>query len=127
MLSRGEYKLKQLLDCLLPDENYIDNFRPDWLCNPSTGANLELDRYYPKLKIGIEFNGPQHRKQYNPYQWHKDHIKKHLCAKQQVIRLVFYANELTLPQIYQKLQDVQQMRKAWANGQTWVKGSLYDI
>lgn len=37
--------------------------RPDWMRNPETGKNLEIDCYSDDLKIGIEYNGPHH------YQW----------------------------------------------------------
>lgn len=32
----------------------------DWLINKKTGKNLRIDAYYPKSKIAIEYNGPQH-------------------------------------------------------------------
>lgn len=39
-------------------------FRPEWLMNPDTGANLELDIWIPELKIGIEYDGfPWHEKE----------------------------------------------------------------
>ena len=34
--------------------------RPDFLKNPETGHNLEIDCYNDKLKIGVEYNGIQH-------------------------------------------------------------------
>lgn len=34
--------------------------RPQWLCNPETGYNLELDCYNPTLKLAVEYNGEQH-------------------------------------------------------------------
>lgn len=43
--------------------------RPDFLKNPKTGRNLELDMYNPELKIAVEYNGIQHRT-YAPY-FHK--------------------------------------------------------
>jgi hypothetical protein len=36
--------------------------RPDWLKNPETGENLELDCYNDELKIAVEYNGEQHYK-----------------------------------------------------------------
>lgn len=35
-------------------------YRPDFLLNPETGKNLELDAYYPDWKIALEYNGIQH-------------------------------------------------------------------
>jgi len=119
--SKSELRLKVLLDKVLPNEEYMDNYRPDWLKNPETGCNLELDRFYPNLKIGIEFNGTQHRKKNNELQWNRDRTKKHLCAKHGVIRLVFYANELNEQTVISKLKDVSDMRNCWQQGLVWSK------
>lgn len=119
--SKSELRLKVLLDKVLPTEEYMDNYRPDWLKNPETGCNLELDRFYPNLKIGIEFNGPQHRKKNNEAQWNRDRTKKHLCAKHGVIRIVFYANELNEQTVISKLKDVSDMRNCWQQGLVWSK------
>lgn len=35
---------------------------PDWLWNPETGKQLELDCYNDELKIAVEYNGEQHYK-----------------------------------------------------------------
>ena len=35
---------------------------PDWLRNPETGRDLELDCYNPDVGIAVEYNGPQHYK-----------------------------------------------------------------
>lgn len=45
---------------IYPDTVY--NLRPDWLKNPSTGNNFELDIYIPSLRIAVEFDGsvPSH-------------------------------------------------------------------
>lgn len=118
MISEGERKLKRLLDKALPDQTYMDNYRSDWLKNPATGKNLELDRYYPNQKLGIEYNGSQHRKRVNEEQWRRDKLKKHLCGNHGVIRLVFYRDELSLRIVQDKLQDVRDMRSAWAEGKS---------
>lgn len=33
------------------------NFRPNWLKNPNTGMNFELDIYIPEIKTAIEYDG----------------------------------------------------------------------
>jgi len=55
------------------------SLRPDWLKNPKTGRNLEIDIYFPKHKIAVEYNGKQH---YHPidfagrgYAWAKANLK----------------------------------------------------
>ena len=35
----------------------ISNYRPDWLRNRKTSANLEIDVWIPSKKIGIEYDG----------------------------------------------------------------------
>lgn len=62
--------------------------RPDFLKNPETGRNLELDGYNEELKIGFEYNGIQHycfpngfnktRKEFE-YQLRKDKFKLEKC------------------------------------------------
>ena len=50
----------------LIDNKYkvFSNCRPDWMKNPFTGKNLEIDIYLPELKLAIEVDGPQHH-EYN--------------------------------------------------------------
>ena len=69
------------------------NIRPDFLKNPNTGRNLELDMYDPISRIAIEYNGIQHYK-FTP-KFHKnveefnkqigrDKIKKQLCDENNI-------------------------------------------
>ena len=46
--------MKTSLDIIYPGEKHEDNYRPDWL------FGMELDRYYPDLKLGFEHQGQQH-------------------------------------------------------------------
>ena len=43
------------------------SFWPNWLKNPETDKELELDIYNDELKIAIEYNGEQHYKYPNKY------------------------------------------------------------
>lgn len=64
--------------------------RPDFLRNPETGRNLEIDCYNPELKIGAEYNGKQHyvfpnytgmsRKEFLD-QVRRDRFKKEACDR----------------------------------------------
>lgn len=65
------------------------SIRPDFLKNPITGLNLELDGYCEELKLAFEYQGAQHSK-YIPhfhrtgpqefmYQVKKDEYKAKLC------------------------------------------------
>lgn len=122
-LSPGEREMKMILDNILKEEIFIDNYRPDWLKNPNTNRNLELDRYYPNLKIGFEYNGLQHRKKVDTEQWERDKIKKRLCGKAGVIKLVVYQKELTENILLEKIKETIEMRECWKNGKSWTKKS----
>ncbi len=54
----------QELMCSVAHEMYpgysFKEVRPDWLKNPKTGRNLELDCYCEKLKLNFEGHGIQH-------------------------------------------------------------------
>ena len=55
------------------------NYRPNFLKNPNTGKNLELDIYYPLLRLAIEADGFTHK--VLPSQKKRDRIKTSLCRK----------------------------------------------
>ena len=70
--------------------------RPNFLKNPSTGYNLELDCFNSELKLALEYNGIQHYHYPNKfhktraefdYQLEKDQLKSNLC-KQNNITLI---------------------------------------
>lgn len=56
--SIGEKECRKLLeDCFnMP----FPSIRPNFLRNPETGRNLEIDCFNPVLKLGVEYNGKQH-------------------------------------------------------------------
>lgn len=62
--------------------------RPNFLKNPETGANMEIDCYNDELKLGIEYNGSQHyvwpnytNQTYEDFikQIRRDRLKVELC------------------------------------------------
>lgn len=64
------------------------NVRPNFLKNPETGRNLELDCYNAQLQIGLEYSGKQHyiypnifHKSYNEFieQIRRDQYKVTVC------------------------------------------------
>ena len=73
------------------------HYRPDFLRNPLTNKNLEIDLFDPITGIAIEYNGAQHYK-YVPtmhnstdnlnYQLWKDNLKIELCMKAGIILIV---------------------------------------
>lgn len=70
---------------MFPDDEAEYNYRPDWLKNPKTGKNLELDIFYEKQKLAVEVNGPFHKLQ---YQKDKDAIKKKVAQDMGIFFLV---------------------------------------
>lgn len=71
--------------------------RPNFLCNPETGHNLELDCYNSELRLACEYNGAQHY-QFNP-RFHKnkedfanqvkrDRFKALACAREGITLIV---------------------------------------
>lgn len=74
--TRDETLMFRALDKLYPDMRHWDHHRPKWLKNPMTSKNLELDRYYPRLKLAFEYNGRHHN---NQYQIYKDSVKQKAC------------------------------------------------
>jgi hypothetical protein len=86
--SKGEKVCKEFV------EEYFgkpfEKVRPDFLQNPVTKENLELDCYNEELKLAIEYNGRQHY-EYTPFmhstketfyaQQYRDLIKQELCKK----------------------------------------------
>ena len=65
------------------------NIRPDFLKNPKTGKNLELDCYCEELKLAFEYQGIQHSK-FSPDKFHKKGINVYIdqterdCIKQNI-------------------------------------------
>src|SRR5690242_16532731 len=92
--SKGEQKCREVLTKLF-GRPFV-KARPDFLKNPMTGMNLELDCYCAELGLAIEYDGQQHYK-YNKYfhrneegylkQRYRDEFKKYACKKNGV-RLV---------------------------------------
>lgn len=94
-VSRGERICCETLERMFGVP--FTNQRPDWLRNPETGRNLELDCYNEELKIAVEYNGAQH------YQWpnftgqskaefesqlRRDAFKSKMCEKRGVYLLI---------------------------------------
>ena len=91
--SRGEAECRRVLQKLF--NKPFRNTRPDFLRNPVTGGNfnLELDCYDESLKLAVEYNGVQHYK-YVPYfhknkeafrnQCYRDELKRRMCRDNRV-------------------------------------------
>jgi len=86
--SRGESLCRSIL------EKYFNkpfpSSRPDFLNNPETGKNLEIDCFNEELSLGLEYNGGQHydwpnkfHKTYEEFeaQRRRDQLKREICNK----------------------------------------------
>ena len=58
--SRSEKLTRDIFEKIMSVE--FQTVRPDFLKNPKTGRNLELDGYNENLKLAFEYNGEQHYK-----------------------------------------------------------------
>lgn len=93
IVSKSEGRIRQILEGYF--NKPFDKARPDFLRNPVTGNNfnLELDCYNPELRLAVEYNGIQHYK-YTPFfhrnkeaflnQKYRDDMKRRICRDQGV-------------------------------------------
>lgn len=84
------------------DVEVIRNYRPDWLKNPKTSRNLELDFYIPKMKVGIEIQGEHHYE--DEYQKWKDEVKREACKKEEVILIELSIIQISPRVIHSKIE-----------------------
>ena len=87
--SKGERECRRVLEMLF--NKPFPKERPDFMFNPITKENLELDMFNIDLKIACEYNGQQHYK-FNKWmhknsqanfhnQQYRDSIKRDACKK----------------------------------------------
>lgn len=101
MSSISEETVKTLL------ENHFGyqfhKVRPDFLKNPETGLNLELDMYCRELNLAVEYNGQQHYEFPNKYHFSEDDFQTQLkhdlikvdrCAKEGLLLVVISEKEI---------------------------------
>jgi hypothetical protein len=91
--SKGEAECRRVLQSIF--RKPFTSQRPDFLRNPVTGGNfnLELDCYNEELGLAVEYNGAQHYK-YIPYfhrnndhfmtQKYRDDMKRRICKENKV-------------------------------------------
>jgi hypothetical protein len=85
------YILENIFDCK------FNSIRPDFLKNPDSGYNLEIDCYNDRLKLGLEYNGIQHYKYPNVFhktidqfkkQINNDSLKYELCKQHKITLII---------------------------------------
>lgn len=90
--SRSETIAINAFATILHEKGYdwqkiIVGYRPDFLKNPKTGRCLEIDAYFPDLRLGIEYNGIQHYKFPNHLHLNKKDFEDTLERDRQKIQL----------------------------------------
>ena len=115
--SKGEAECRRVLRELFGRP--FDKDRPDFLRNPVTGGNfnLEIDCYDPISKIGVEYNGVQHY-EYVPYfhknkeaflnQKYRDDMKRRMC-KDEGVTLIEVPHTVPVSEI--RIFLVKELRK----------------
>lgn len=89
--------------------------RPDFLKNPDTGCNLELDGYCEELKLAFEYDGEQHYREVDD--WSKcsledikkrDCLKNDLCKQNDIIliRIPYWENKQLSSYIKDQLDKI---------------------
>lgn len=103
----------KILNQVFPDEEYINNGYYSWLLSPRS-APMQLDRYYPKLKLAFEYMGSQHY-EFNKY-FHRtkdafvylqecDIIKRKICKDKGISLIeIRHDEDITIDLIKSKLE-----------------------
>lgn len=84
--SYWEYTIYRKIKCILPKE-----FHPIKVNKKIPGFRIELDIYIPKLKLGLELQGPSHF--YNLKVINRDLIKASICKKLNIELAYLYFNK----------------------------------
>ena len=86
--SKGEIECRRILETIFKVP--FSKARPDFLKNPVTGNNLELDCFNATLKLGVEYNGQQHYSYTSFFhknveasinQKYRDELKRRMCQE----------------------------------------------
>lgn len=86
--SRGEIECRKYLETIFGVP--FGKARPNFLRNPVTGNNLELDCFNEELRLGVEYNGQQHYKYKSFFhrnvdastnQKYRDELKRRMCQE----------------------------------------------
>ena len=98
-LRKTQRKLQNILESLLQQPALFNYKGFDWLRNPKTNRKLEIDLWFPALKLAVEYDGEQH---FRPvvFNGNLDRAKKNLKG-------VKYRDRLKNKLIKQHPNDVQ--------------------
>lgn len=109
-----EKGIKQFLDKVFGAGNFV-KVKPDFLKNPDTGFNLEIDCYSEKLNIAIEIHGGQHYKYLKFFHGNinefKNQQKRDNFKKQKILEKGIKFIELDISSI-SKIKNIKQTLKS---------------
>lgn len=104
-VSFAESKMYSILCSKFPNETIEQTNRTE-LINPYTNTPLELDVYFPKYRIAVEFNGVRYHAHPDYYKeddviegrlvkdiWEHDKLKKELCEQRNIKLITVWENE----------------------------------
>lgn len=108
---RGEWLLKQLLDLVVDDDDYVDNCRPEWAVSGDGSFPFEYDRLFETAGVAIEFQGRQHYditpftpdKQALQERMARDRLKQLACIRRNIAFVEFTTSDLSYDAIVEKL------------------------
>lgn len=85
--SLYELRFYTVIRGLIPKAQCYYAIRPDWLTNPKTGQNLEVDFYFPNFKLGFEIQGEYHFGEKSERQQERDFQKYIINGNKQIIEV----------------------------------------
>jgi hypothetical protein len=92
----------------------VSNCRPDWLMNPYTGRNLELDVFIPKWGVAFEIQGQHHYT--DEWQKTKDEIKRNILEKEDVVLFELSVKQIDPSTLRRKLLNLSYCEEHRARG-----------
>lgn len=116
--SKEAYMFK-ILNSIFPDQMYIENGYYSFLPSPK-GSPMQIDKYFPDLKIGFEYDGKQHFSHNSYFMTKKefkylqkcDSLKDKLCKEEGVALIrIRYDKEITRDYLLYKIKDAVGTRK----------------
>ena len=102
MLSYGEKLLRGFVTKCFPKQKRLLNYRGAGIINPNTSQPLEIDVYFPNIKLGFEFHGRQHLT--DESQRNRDKIKRKQCKEKGIVLIEIYTSNLE-DDLYNKIKE----------------------
>lgn len=110
----GEAIMREFLTLLIDSAQFQDDAAPGFLVNPVTRERLQLDRFYPELKVAFEYQGAQHfgeteqvSEEESRQQQARDLMKIGMCVRQGITLVEVLPKELTFKGLQKKVGALQ--------------------